>query len=116
MTPPGGLTCDNGSGSFVGCALDLTSKSTVTFTLASEDCNADGNTLAITSPIQETVFTDGCHTTAGSVFTINGGSSFDAGTALAAADDVGLDRSRQNSAGGPRHRHVPRLDPQLRRR
>jgi PKD repeat protein len=84
VTPPGGLTCDNGSGTFVGCALDLTSKSMVTITLASEDCNADGNTLAITSPIQETVFTDGCHTTAGTAVTINGGAAFDAGTQLEA--------------------------------
>lgn len=84
VTPPGGLTCDNGSGTFVGCALNLTSKSTVTITLASEDCNANGNTLAITAPIQESVFTDGCHTAPGTPVTINGGASFNAGTSLEA--------------------------------
>jgi PKD repeat protein len=88
ITPAGGLTCDNGSGTFVGCTLNLTSKSTVTITLAAEDCNANGNTLAITSPIQETVFTDACHTpvpgTPGATVVINGGNAFDAGTQLAA--------------------------------
>lgn len=88
VTPPGGLTCDNGSGTFVGCTLDLTSKSTVTITLSAEDCNATGNTLSITSPITETVFTDACHTpvpgTPGATVAINGGNSFNAGTSLSA--------------------------------
>jgi PKD repeat protein len=88
ITPPGGLECDNGSGTFVGCSLNLTSKSVITITLAAEDCNANGNTLAITSPIQETIFTDACHTpvpgTPAAVVVINGGNAFAAGTQLSA--------------------------------
>jgi hypothetical protein len=68
----------------VSCPLTLTSKSTVTITLTTVSCNANGNTLTITSPITETVFTDGCHTPAGTVYTINGGAAFDAGTDLEA--------------------------------
>ncbi|MGH7489067.1 MAG: PKD domain-containing protein, partial [bacterium] len=81
---PGGATCGNGSTSSVSCPLTLTSKSTVTITLTSVSCNANGNTLKITSPIMETVFTDGCHTAQGTVYTINGGAAFSAGVDLLA--------------------------------
>ncbi len=85
VTPPGGLTCSDGSGGFVGCTLDLTSKSTVTITLTSVDCNANGNTLTITSPTPaEVVFTDGCHETPNTVFTLNNGAAYNAGTSLEA--------------------------------
>ncbi|HEY7635784.1 MAG TPA: PKD domain-containing protein [Gemmatimonadales bacterium] len=79
---PGGQTCGNNSGSSVSCPLTLTQKSTVTITLTSVSCNADGDALMITAPITETVFTDGCHETQGTVFTINGGSAFNANTDL----------------------------------
>ena len=68
----------------MSCPLTLTSKSTVTITLTSSLCNANGNTLKITSPITETVFTDGCHQPQGTVYTINGGASFNSGTNLLA--------------------------------
>lgn len=81
---PGGLTCGNGTPSSVSCPLTLTSKSTVTVTLTAVSCNANGNTLQITSPITETVFTDGCHQPQGTIYQINGGASFSAGTDLLA--------------------------------
>jgi len=82
---PGGQTCGDVSGNSVSCPLTLTQRSTVTITLTTEACNANGDGLAITSPIQQTVFTDGCHTAQGTVYTINGGNAFNAGTDLIVA-------------------------------
>lgn len=79
---PGGQTCGNASGSSVSCPLTLTQRSTVTITLTTVSCNANGDALRITSPITETVFTDGCHQTQGTVYAINGGNAFNAGTDL----------------------------------
>ncbi len=91
ITPAGGLTCDNGSGTFTSCALPLSSKSTVTITLTTADCTANGNTLKITSPIMQTIFTNGCHNpipgTPAATIQLNGPNSdksFDANTDLQA--------------------------------
>jgi PKD repeat protein len=82
VAPPAATECDDGSGGFVPCTLDIEEDATVTITLTSRDCTASGNQLDITNPIQETVFTDGCSETVGTVYTINGGSAFTAGTPL----------------------------------
>lgn len=68
----------------VDCTIVLTSKSTVTITVAAADCEFIGNAFAITEPIQETVFTDGCQLADGTSFTLNSGTAFDAGTSLQA--------------------------------
>jgi PKD repeat protein len=68
----------------VDCTIVLTSKSTVTITVTAVDCEFIGNAFAITEPIQETVFTDGCQVPGGTAFPINGGGAFDAGTSLQA--------------------------------
>jgi PKD repeat protein len=79
---PGGQTCGDVSGNSVSCPLTLTQKSTVTITLTTVACHAKGDGLAITSPIQQTVFGDGCHQTQGTVYQIKNGNPFDAGTDL----------------------------------
>jgi PKD repeat protein len=83
IAPAAGLTC-NGQ----ACTLHLDTKSTVTVTLQSHDCEVHGNTFVLTAPIQETLFTDGCYApvapAAGSSFQLNGGAAFNANTELAA--------------------------------
>ena len=73
------LVCTGGD-----CTIVLTSKSTVTITVAAADCEFIGNAFAITEPIQEPVFTNGCPLADGTSFNINGGGAFDAGTNLQA--------------------------------
>lgn len=73
------LVCTGGD-----CTIVLTSRSTVTITVSAADCEFIGNSFAITQPIQETVFTDGCTLADNTVFTINGGAAFAAGTNLQA--------------------------------
>jgi PKD repeat protein len=73
------LVCTGGD-----CTIVLTAASTVTITVVTSDCQFIGNSFAITQPIQETVFTDGCTLLDNTVFTINGGAAFAAGTNLRA--------------------------------
>jgi len=73
------LVCTGGD-----CTIVLTSKSTVTITVTAADCEFIGNSFAITQPIQQTVFADGCTLADNTVFTINGGAAFAAGTNLQA--------------------------------
>jgi PKD repeat protein len=73
------LVCTGGD-----CTIVLSSKSTVTITVTAADCEFIGNSFAITQPIQEQVFTNGCQLADGTSFTINGGAAFDAGTNLQA--------------------------------
>jgi PKD repeat protein len=87
---PVGLTCGNGSDDSVSCPMLLPQKSTVTITLTSANCGAAGNTLRISSPITETIFTNGCYETPGTVYTINGGDAFNPGTLLAVAVNSGV--------------------------
>ncbi len=92
VAPPAQTVCDNGSGTFVECGLTLTNAATVTVTITSLDCTADGNTLVITAPDpDETVFTDGCSQAAGDVFNLNGGAAYAAGTELRAQMISGSD-------------------------
>jgi PKD repeat protein len=66
------------------CDLTLEADAKVTVTLTSEDCNADGNTLIITSPVTDTLFTDGCHTAPGTSFDLDNGAVFTTGTKVTA--------------------------------
>jgi PKD repeat protein len=66
--PAASLQCPNGT----DCTIDVTAKAIVTVTLASRDCQLIGNAFAIIQPIQQTLFTDGCTETAGTVYTLNG--------------------------------------------
>src|SRR5689334_23222339 len=78
--PGATLTC----GTTPDCTLVLDQKATVKVTLVSSDCQAHGNTFVITQPAVDTLFTDGCFTTAGTSFALNSGAAYDAGTELAA--------------------------------
>lgn len=73
------LVCTGGD-----CTIVLTAARKVTITVAASDCQFIGNSFAITQPIQEQVFTDGCTLADGTSFTINGGAAFAAGTSLQA--------------------------------
>jgi PKD repeat protein len=82
VAPPAGTVCEDSPGEFVPCSLEIEEDAVVTITLTSKDCTADGNQLLITQPIQQEVFADGCNETEGTVYQINGGAAFTAGTAL----------------------------------
>lgn len=82
VAPPAQTSCDAGDGTFAPCTLDIEENATVTITLTDRDCTANGNRLRITAPIQATVFTNGCSEPIGTVYTINGGNAFTAGTEL----------------------------------
>ncbi len=64
------------------CTIVLTQRSTVTITVESSVCEFIGNKFEIVQPIQEEVFTDGCAVADGTVFPINAGAAFAAGTSL----------------------------------
>jgi PKD repeat protein len=57
------------------CDLTLQANATVTVTLTSEGCTADGNTLRILEPVDTTLFTDGCNTPPGTSFDLVGGTA-----------------------------------------
>ena len=82
VAPPAStLNCVGGG----GCVLSLAQASTVTVTLVSRLCAAVGNQFAITAPVMETLFTDGCYAPpVGSSFNLDGGRTFLAGTQLEA--------------------------------
>jgi PKD repeat protein len=104
VTPPANLQCQTG-GSLVDCTLDITSKAKITITLTSSDCEFTGNRFAITQPIQQTVFTNGCNKALiGTVYTINGPNSdgsFDAGTSLQAQFTQGVGAPTDPTRGPP---------------
>lgn len=91
-----GLVCTG-----VDCTLDLTSRSTVTITVTAADCEFINNSFEITAPIQEQVFADGCTLTPGTVFTINGGAAFNAGTSLQARFIQGTPPQPDDPLPGP---------------
>lgn len=65
------------------CDLTLQADAKVTVTLTSEGCNAAGNVLRITAPIDTTLFSDGCHTPAGTSYDLGGtGHVFTSGTTI----------------------------------
>lgn len=103
VTPPAGLQCTSGD-QLVNCTLDLTSKATLTLTLTSRDCEFTGNRLAITAPVQQTVFTNGCSQPIGTVYTITGPNpdgSFDAGTQIQAEFTQGAGSPEDPPHGPP---------------
>jgi PKD repeat protein len=76
VAPP--AVCSGGS-----CDLTLQADAKVTVTLTSEGCNASGNTLRITQPIDTTLFNDGCHVPAGTSYDLGGtGHVFTSGTTI----------------------------------
>jgi PKD repeat protein len=76
VAPPAG--CSGAS-----CDLTLQADAKVTVTLTSEGCNAAGNVLRITAPIDTTLFSDGCHTPAGTSYDLGGtGHVFTNGTTI----------------------------------
>jgi PKD repeat protein len=80
VAPPATLTC----GSTANCSLVLDVASTVTVTLTSADCEAQGNTFVLTAPAVDTLFTNGCFDDVGSTFDLNNGDAYAAGTELKA--------------------------------
>jgi PKD repeat protein len=90
------LVCTGGD-----CTIVLSSKSTVTITVATSDCQFIGNAFAITEPIQEQVFANGCELADGTSFTINGGTAFDAGTNLQAQFTQGTKPRPSDPDPGP---------------
>jgi PKD repeat protein len=97
VTPP--AQCNTGS----TCTLDITSKATVTFTLTSHDCELAGNRLVITSPIQQTIFTNGCSATLNQPVTLNGpdAGAFDAGAQIQAQFTQGVGDPTDPTRGPP---------------
>lgn len=65
VAPP--ASCEGGA-----CNLTLPADAKVTVTLTSVGCTAPGNTLRITSPVDTTLFTDGCNTTEGTSYDLGG--------------------------------------------
>jgi PKD repeat protein len=65
------------------CNLTLPSDAKVTVTLTSVGCTAAGNTLRITSPVDTTLFSDGCNTPEGTSYELGGaGHVFTAGATI----------------------------------
>jgi PKD repeat protein len=89
VSPPAGLTCDG-----VECSLTLDTDASVTVTLTSSDCEAEGNTFVILEPVLDTLFTDGCNTpepgTPDATFELDNGTVFTAGTEITAEVISGL--------------------------
>jgi PKD repeat protein len=89
VSPPAGLTCDG-----TDCSLTLTADASVTVTLTSAECEASGNTFMILTPVEETLFTDGCNApepgSAEATFQLDGGTVFTAGTQITAQVISGL--------------------------
>jgi hypothetical protein len=80
VAPPAStLDCVGGGAS---CVLNLAQASTVTATIVSHSCEAVGNQVVITSPIVETVFSNGCFDDEGIAVLVNGGNAFTANTKL----------------------------------
>jgi PKD repeat protein len=82
VTPPAQLSCGAGTGG--QCTINLTQRSSVTFTLTTRDCQLGGNRLSIVQPVaaRQTIFFNGCSEPAGKVYNISNGAAFDANTQL----------------------------------
>lgn len=79
VPPASTLDCEGGGAS---CILNLAQASTVTATIVSSSCYAVGNQVVITSPVVETVFSNGCIDPVGIAVPVNGGNAFTANTKL----------------------------------
>lgn len=87
VSPPATLTC----GSTPDCSLVLPADAKVTVTLVSHDCDFTANSfkVLITPPgggaaVEETLFTDGCHTTPGTSYQLQSNATFASGTTIQA--------------------------------
>lgn len=86
VSPPATLTC----GSTTDCSLMLDAATHVTVTLVSSNCELAGNTFKVTittpgnAPVEETLFTDGCNTAAGTTYQLQTNAVFAAGTTIQA--------------------------------
>jgi len=103
VSPAATLRCPNGT----DCSIDLTSKAIVTVTLVSADCQLVGNAFSIIQPIQQTIFTDGCFTTPGTVTTLAGPNvdqSFAPGTSIQAQFTQGTPNPGAPAVGPPQLR------------
>ena len=86
VTPPATtLNCVGG-----GCVLTLAQASKVTATLVSHSCSTHGNVVRLTAPASQQLFADGCYDAIGTVVSLNGGTTYAAGTALELAVLSGL--------------------------
>jgi PKD repeat protein len=97
VTPPAQLQC----GTSGGCTINITQNATVTFTLTQRDCQLGGNRLAITQPIRQTVFFNGCSEPVGKVYTLNNGAAFAAGTQIQAQFTQGAGKPTDPPRGPP---------------
>jgi PKD repeat protein len=64
------------------CSLVLTQAARVTVTLVSHSCLAKHDTVLVTAPVTQTLFSNGCVDTTGVPVSVGGGTLFPAGTAL----------------------------------
>jgi PKD repeat protein len=85
--PPASLTC----GTTPDCELELEADARVTVTLVSSDCELSGNTFKVFisapgggTPVEETLFTDGCNTPDNTQYQLQTNAVFAAGTTIQA--------------------------------
>jgi PKD repeat protein len=88
FNPPAGLECADGA---PDCELPIEADAKVTVTLVSSDCELAGNTFKVLitppgggTPVEETLFTDGCNTPDGTSFQLQTDATFAAGTVITA--------------------------------
>lgn len=88
VSPVAGLECSDGT---PDCELPIEQDATVTATLTSSDCELSGNTFKVLitppgggTPVEETLFTDGCNTPVGTSFELQSNAVFAAGTVITA--------------------------------
>jgi hypothetical protein len=61
-TPVSGtLSCAQPGGTYTQCDLSLDAAGSFAIQLVSDSCTAHGNTLILTKPVVDTLFTDGCY-------------------------------------------------------
>ena len=87
VNPPAELACEDGT---PNCELPIENDAIVVATLTSSDCELSGNTFAVTitppggTPVEETLFTDGCNETVGTQYELQNGEIIVAGTIITA--------------------------------
>lgn len=64
------------------CTIVLSSAAKISITVSAVDCEFNNNKLEVVQPIQELVFADGCKVAENTVYSINAGAAFPAGTSL----------------------------------
>ncbi len=74
------LTCSQPGGQSAECGLALPAAGGFSLALLGTACDATDNTLAVTSPVSQTLTSDICHTAAGATWSFPG--PYDAGTEL----------------------------------